>query len=121
VLLPDDIPDSVEGLPGGTIIYKMKAIVERAGFAKSNITFRKVLPDTCVHLLTCQHIRIVRTMSPTSFEFLQSQVTFPPHVIADADRLFRASKIYGPINVNIQLKSQRLRILLDHRFRIIFI
>ncbi len=42
VLLPDDIPDSVEGLPGGAIIYKMKAVVERGGLVNKNITFRKV-------------------------------------------------------------------------------
>jgi len=41
-LLPDDAPDSVEGLPGGAIIYKMKAIVERAGLVNKNITCRKV-------------------------------------------------------------------------------
>jgi arrestin-related trafficking adapter 4/5/7 len=42
VLLPDDIPDSVEGLPGGAVSYKMKAIVERAGLVNKNIIFRKV-------------------------------------------------------------------------------
>jgi len=40
--LPDDIPDSVEGLPGGAIIYKMKATVERTGLGNRNITCRKV-------------------------------------------------------------------------------
>jgi arrestin-related trafficking adapter 4/5/7 len=44
VLLPDDIPDSVEGLPGGGIVYKMKAIVERAGIVNKNVTCRKVMP-----------------------------------------------------------------------------
>jgi arrestin-related trafficking adapter 4/5/7 len=42
VLLPDDIPDSVEGLPGGAIIYQMRATVERTGFVNKNITCRKV-------------------------------------------------------------------------------
>jgi len=42
VLLPDNIPDSVEGLPGGGVIYKMKAIVERSGIVTKNITCRKV-------------------------------------------------------------------------------
>jgi hypothetical protein len=42
VLLPDNIPDSVEGLPGGGVIYKMKAIVERSGLVTKNITCRKV-------------------------------------------------------------------------------
>jgi hypothetical protein len=41
-LLPDDIPESVEGLPGGAIIYKMKAIIERAGLVNKNVTCRKV-------------------------------------------------------------------------------
>jgi arrestin-related trafficking adapter 4/5/7 len=42
VLLPDNIPESVEGLPGGAIIYKMKAIVERTGLVNKNFTCRKV-------------------------------------------------------------------------------
>lgn len=42
VYLPDDIPDSVEGLPGGAIIYKMKATVERTGLVNKNVTCRKV-------------------------------------------------------------------------------
>ena len=42
VLFPDDIPDSVEGLPGGAIIYKMKAIIERSGLVNKNIVCRKV-------------------------------------------------------------------------------
>jgi len=42
VLLPDDIPDSVEGLPGGAIIYKMKAVIERSGLVTKNIVCRKV-------------------------------------------------------------------------------
>jgi len=32
----------VEGLPGGAIIYKMKAIIERAGLVSKNVTCRKV-------------------------------------------------------------------------------
>lgn len=42
VLLPDDIPESVEGLPGGAIIYKMKAVVERTGLVNKNVVCRKV-------------------------------------------------------------------------------
>ena len=42
MLLPDDIPESVEGLPDGAIVYKMKAMVERTGLVKKNITCRKV-------------------------------------------------------------------------------
>jgi hypothetical protein len=41
-LLPDDIPESIEGLPGGAIIYKMKAIIERTGLVNKNVVCRKV-------------------------------------------------------------------------------
>lgn len=42
VLLPDDIPVSIEGLPGGAIVYKMKATVERTGLVQKNVICRKV-------------------------------------------------------------------------------
>jgi hypothetical protein len=50
VSLPDDIPDSVEGLPGGHIIYKMKAVIERPGLVNKNFTCRKVLPKSDIGL-----------------------------------------------------------------------
>ncbi|KAK9389932.1 hypothetical protein V1515DRAFT_628730 [Lipomyces mesembrius] len=58
VILPGSISESVEGLEGGSVIYKMKAIVERGRFA-NNLVKRK-------------HIRVVRTLGPEALELSQT-------------------------------------------------
>ncbi|KAK9468916.1 hypothetical protein V1512DRAFT_258203 [Lipomyces arxii] len=58
VVLPGAINESVEGLDGGSVIYKMKAIVERGRFANN--------------LIKKKHIRVVRTLGPEALELFQT-------------------------------------------------
>ncbi|KAK9314620.1 hypothetical protein V1522DRAFT_408605 [Lipomyces starkeyi] len=58
VILPGSISESVEGLEGGSVIYKMKVIVERGRFANN--------------LIKKKHIRVVRTLGPEALELSQT-------------------------------------------------
>ncbi|KAK9479640.1 hypothetical protein V1514DRAFT_291267 [Lipomyces japonicus] len=58
VVLPGSLIESVEGLDGGSVIYKMKAIVERGRFANN--------------LIKKKHIRVVRTLGPEALELSQT-------------------------------------------------
>ncbi|KAK9456673.1 hypothetical protein V1511DRAFT_219230 [Dipodascopsis uninucleata] len=58
VVLPGNLWESVEGLDGGSVVYKMKAIVERGRFANN--------------LVKKKHIRVVRTLGPEALELSQT-------------------------------------------------
>lgn len=58
VVLPPNVPESVEGLEGGQMIYSLVAVIERGRWA-SNLTTRK-------------HFRVVRTIGPDAFDITQT-------------------------------------------------
>ncbi|KAK9450245.1 uncharacterized protein V1518DRAFT_413339 [Limtongia smithiae] len=58
IVLPGSLSESVEGLDGGSVVYKMKAVVERGRFANN--------------LIRKKHIRIVRTLGPEALELSQT-------------------------------------------------
>ncbi|KAK9240685.1 hypothetical protein V1525DRAFT_369840 [Lipomyces kononenkoae] len=58
LILPGSMAESVEGLEGGSVIYKMKAIVERGRFTNN--------------LIKKKHIRVVRTLGPEALELSQT-------------------------------------------------
>ncbi|KAK9474838.1 uncharacterized protein V1510DRAFT_410802 [Dipodascopsis tothii] len=58
VVLPGAIHESVEGLDGGSVVYKMKATVERGRFANN--------------MIKKKHVRIVRTLGPEALELSQT-------------------------------------------------
>ncbi|KAG5422004.1 hypothetical protein I9W82_001097 [Candida metapsilosis] len=58
VYLPANVGETVEGLPIGTLLYKMQCTIERGRFEKSH--------------QTSKHIRIVRTLHPRNMNLLDS-------------------------------------------------
>lgn len=63
IILPGDIPESVEGLPHSWIIYRLKASIER-GLLLRDIADRA-------------HVRIVRTFDPSALELAHAMVGVP--------------------------------------------
>lgn len=57
-ILPGDMPESVEGLPGASVIYKLEAMIDRGKFHN--------------HMITKKHIRVVRTMTADSVELSET-------------------------------------------------
>lgn len=60
VQLPGNIPETVEGVEGGQVSYRLKAVVERPGFAQ-NLVKRRIL-------------RVLRAISPDAVEMSQTMV-----------------------------------------------
>lgn len=58
VILPGNLDESVEGLEGGQVIYKLVATIERGRFANN--------------LVAKRHLRVVRTLSPDALELNQT-------------------------------------------------
>lgn len=63
IILPGDIPESVEGLPHSWIIYRLKASIER-GLLLRDVADRA-------------HVRIVRTFDPSALELAHAMVNVP--------------------------------------------
>ena len=57
-VIPHDTPESVEGIPEASIIYSLKATISRGKLAR--------------HLHTRKQVRIVRTLLPSSLEFMHT-------------------------------------------------
>ncbi|RLV85676.1 Protein ROD1 [Meyerozyma sp. JA9] len=57
-VLPGSMPESVEGLPGGSIIYKLEASIDRGKFHQP--------------LVTKKHIRVVRTLTTDAVELSET-------------------------------------------------
>lgn len=57
-VLPGNMPESVEGLPGGSIIYKIEATIDRGKFHQP--------------LVTKKHIRVVRTLTTDAVELSET-------------------------------------------------
>ena len=57
-ILPGSIDESVEGLEGGQVVYKLVATIERGRFANN--------------LVTKKHLRVVRTLGPDALELSQT-------------------------------------------------
>lgn len=57
-ILPGDIPESVEGLPGGSVFYKLEAVIDRGKFHS--------------HLIAKKHLRVVRTLTTDAVELSES-------------------------------------------------
>lgn len=57
-ILPGDIPESVEGLEGGMVVWKLSATIERGRFS-NNISKK-------------QHLRVVRTLGHDNVELTQT-------------------------------------------------
>ncbi|KAL7273571.1 hypothetical protein RUND412_003556 [Rhizina undulata] len=58
VILPGDLPESIEGLEDAHIIYRMKATIDRPRFAQN--------------VVTKKHLRIVRTLNAGALELAQT-------------------------------------------------
>ncbi|CUM63438.1 uncharacterized protein PRCAT00001013001 [Priceomyces carsonii] len=57
-ILPGNMPESVDGLPGGAVIYKMEATIDRGKFHNNMVTKR--------------HLRIVRTLGSDAVELSET-------------------------------------------------
>lgn len=57
-ILPGDMPESVEGLPGASVTYKLEATIDRGKFHNSMVTKR--------------HIRVVRTLTTDAVELSET-------------------------------------------------
>lgn len=57
-ILPGDMPESVEGLPGASVIYKLEASIDRGKFHQP--------------MVTKKHLRVVRTLTTDSVELSES-------------------------------------------------
>ena len=58
--MPGNVPESLEGLKNGWIIYRLKATIERGRFAK-DVYARK-------------HVRVIRTFDPSALELAHNMV-----------------------------------------------
>ncbi|CCH41383.1 hypothetical protein BN7_924 [Wickerhamomyces ciferrii] len=68
-VLPGDIIESVEGLPGATVVYKLQANIDRGRFSND--------------LISKKHVRVVRTLTPDSVELSETMAvdnTWPKKV-----------------------------------------
>lgn len=95
LVLPSNIPESVEGLEGGQVVYSLVAIAERGRFA-SNIQTRK-------------HFRIVRTIGPDAFDIAQTVSitnTWPNKVDYTIESPSKAVAIGSSIPVIINMVPQ---------------
>lgn len=57
-ILPGDMPESVEGLPGASVVYKIEATIDRGKFHNSMVAKR--------------HVRVVRTMTTDAVELSET-------------------------------------------------
>lgn len=57
-ILPGNIPESVEGLPGGSVVYKLEASIDRGKFQK--------------HMITKKHVRVIRTLTTDAVELSET-------------------------------------------------
>lgn len=57
-IMPGDMPESVEGLPGASVVYKIEATIDRGKFHNTMVTKR--------------HVRVVRTMTTDSVELSET-------------------------------------------------
>ncbi|KAH3687048.1 hypothetical protein WICPIJ_001961 [Wickerhamomyces pijperi] len=100
-ILPGSSMESVEGLPGSSLVYKLQAHIERGRFS-NDITTRK-------------HIRIVRTFTPDSLELSETMAvdnTWPKKVEYTISIPTRAVAIGSatPINVTMVPLCKGLRL-----------
>lgn len=68
-VLPGSIMESVEGLPGATVVYKLQANIDRGRFSND--------------LIVKRHLRVVRTLTPDSVELSETMAvdnTWPKKV-----------------------------------------
>lgn len=68
-VLPGSINESVEGLPGATVVYKLQANIDRGRFSND--------------LVVKKHLRVVRTLTPDSVELSETMAvdnTWPKKV-----------------------------------------
>ncbi|QEU61906.1 Art5 [Kluyveromyces lactis] len=61
IVFPDDMPETVEGLQSGSVLYTMESCIERHGFNKANFT-------------KYEYLRIFRTLKPDNLA-IQEEVT----------------------------------------------
>lgn len=73
ILLPSEVPETVEGLQSGSILYNFEARIERKRKASSMTSLLKEDLDTPSHgPLTCyKYLRIFRTLSPNDMAIQQ--------------------------------------------------
>lgn len=57
-VLPGTMPESVEGLPGGSVVYKIEAIIDRGKFHNS--------------MVTKKHVRVIRTITTDAVELSET-------------------------------------------------
>ncbi|CDK25176.1 unnamed protein product [Kuraishia capsulata CBS 1993] len=89
-ILEGSIPESIEGLPGCSLVYKMQAVIERDRSHPS--------------LLTTKHIRVVRTLSSDAPELSESVAvdnTWPKKVDYSISVPTRASAIGSRCNIEL--------------------
>jgi hypothetical protein len=92
-ILPGDIPETVEGLLAGSILYKFEANIERSGFNKSSISKH-------------QYFRILRTLSSDNLslnETISIGNSRPDKVQYEVSIPSKAIPIGGSTPINILL------------------
>lgn len=57
-ILPGDMPESVEGLPGASVVYKLESMLDKGKFHNT--------------MITKKHVRVVRTMTTDSVELSET-------------------------------------------------
>ncbi|KAK9460539.1 uncharacterized protein V1516DRAFT_676988 [Lipomyces oligophaga] len=93
MVLPGSLCESVEGLDGGSVVYRMKAIVERGRFANN--------------LVKKKHMRVVRTLGPEALELSQTmsiENVWPSKVDYSISIPSKAVPIGGATEVNLLLQ-----------------
>lgn len=68
-ILPGDMPESVEGLPGASVVYKLESTIDRGKFHAT--------------MISKKHVRVVRTMTTDSVELSETMAvdnTWPQKV-----------------------------------------
>jgi hypothetical protein len=91
-ILPGDIPETVEGLMAGSILYKFEAVVDRRGFKSP--------------LMRYKYFRILRTLSSDNFsisETISIGKTWPDKVQYEVSIPSRAVPIGGASPIKIVL------------------
>lgn len=92
-ILPGDVPETVEGLLAGSILYKFEASIERYGFNKSTVSRH-------------QYFRILRTLSNDNLslnETISIGNNWPDKIQYEVSIPSRAIPIGGKTPVNILL------------------
>lgn len=91
-ILPGNMPESVEGLPGASVVYKIEAVIDRGKFLKL--------------LITKKHLRVIRTLTTDAVELSETVAvdnTWPKKVEYSLNVPAKAIAIGGGTPVSFML------------------